>query len=291
MLKAVVNDAVRAVLNGVTIADSDDIVVVEGNAYFPMDAVQSDCLAANTDIRPTYCHWKGIATYFDVSAGGETNAGGAWHYAAPYAQSAVIAGRIAFWNGIEIIGKPPGAGLVEGEPSLDGKTGWEALCWIIKFSEQPVISAAEVEAVTGIPALRGQVDGVKRRIVWRPLLVGMIGVPVPCADGHELTVCAYLRVATVQRDDVGVVRQPQGGQMLRHNFAEHSDEVQKLRRRQVLVTDDQNDVLDEGRFQVRRDARVNQLGKVQSRDLNAKGPGKGREGRLHDRLLEFFRLI
>jgi uncharacterized protein (DUF427 family) len=151
MLKAVVNDAVRAVLNGVTIADSDDIVVVEGNAYFPMDAVQSDCLAANTDIRPTYCHWKGIATYFDVSAGGETNAGGAWHYAAPYAQSAVIAGRIAFWNGIEIIGKPPGAGLVEGEPSLDGKTGWEALCWIIKFSEQPVISAAEVEAVTGIP--------------------------------------------------------------------------------------------------------------------------------------------
>ena len=40
--------------------------------------------------------------------------------------------------------------MIEGEPSLDGKTGWEALCWIIKFSDDPVISAGEVEKATGI---------------------------------------------------------------------------------------------------------------------------------------------
>ncbi len=141
---------VKAVWNGVTIAESDDIVMVEGNAYFPMSAVEPGALAKDLETRPTYCHWKGIATYFNVTAGGETKTGAAWHYVQPYPQSDVIRDRIAFWNGVEVIGKPEDAGLVEGEPSLDGKTGWEALCWLIKFSAEPVISAAEVEKITGI---------------------------------------------------------------------------------------------------------------------------------------------
>ena len=141
---------VKAVWNGVTIAESDDIAMVEGNAYFPMNAVERGCIEKDAETRPTYCHWKGIATYFNVLAGGETNAGAAWHYAEPYPQSAVIRDRIAFWNGVEVFDKPEGAGLVEGEPNLDGKTGWEALCWMVKFSEDPVISADEVEKVTGI---------------------------------------------------------------------------------------------------------------------------------------------
>ena len=141
---------VKAVWNGIIIAESDDIVVVEGNAYFPMGSVKPECIAEDAETRATYCHWKGIATYFNVKAGGETNAAAAWRYAEPYPQSAVIRDRIAFWNGIEVIGKPEGAGLIEGEPSLDGKTDWEALCWIIKFSDEPVISAGEVEKATGI---------------------------------------------------------------------------------------------------------------------------------------------
>ena len=40
--------------------------------------------------------------------------------------------------------------MVEGEPSLDGKIAWEALCWLIKFSENEVISVDEVKEVTGI---------------------------------------------------------------------------------------------------------------------------------------------
>ena len=61
---------VMAVWNGVTIADSDDVVMVEGNAYFPMSAVLQGSLVEDVDTRPTYCHWKGIATYFNVLAGG-----------------------------------------------------------------------------------------------------------------------------------------------------------------------------------------------------------------------------
>jgi uncharacterized protein (DUF427 family) len=140
----------KAIWNGVTIAESDDIAIVEGNAYFPLSAVAPGCLAADEETRASYCHWKGIATYFSVTAGGETNAGAAWQYEEPYAQAAVIRDRIAFWNGVEVTGAPEGSGLVEGAPDLDGKTGWEALCWIIKFSEAPVLSAAEVEKVTGI---------------------------------------------------------------------------------------------------------------------------------------------
>lgn len=76
--------------------------------------------------------------------------GAAWQYAAPFTQAAIIRDRIAFWNGVEVTGAPEGSGLVEGAPDLDGKTGWEALCWVIKFSEELVLSAADVEKITGI---------------------------------------------------------------------------------------------------------------------------------------------
>lgn len=174
---------VKAVWNGVTIAESDDIALVEGNAYFPVGAVRPGCLAAAAQTRPTYCHWKGIATYFDVTAGGATNAGAAWCYTQPYPQAAVIRDRIAFWNGIRVIAAPQGAGLVEGEPNLDGKAGWEALCWLIKFSEDPVISAAEVEAATGIAendlAETWQVYDVQRYAShYKRRLAGGNGVPL-----------------------------------------------------------------------------------------------------------------
>ena len=59
-------------------------------------------------------------------------------------------GIVTAEKGVEITGVPEGRGLVEGEPRLDGKTGWEALCWLIKFSDAPSISMAEIEKVTGI---------------------------------------------------------------------------------------------------------------------------------------------
>ena len=107
----------------------------------------------------------------------------AWHYAEPYPQSAVIRGRIAFWNGVEVTGAPEGNGLVEGEPDLDDKTGWEALCWIIKFSEESVISATEVEKMTGIAeselADAWQVYDVQRYANrYKRRLAGGNGVPL-----------------------------------------------------------------------------------------------------------------
>ncbi len=140
----------KATWNGAVIAETNDFVFVEGNVYFPRSAIAMAYLSANEDIQPTYCHWKGIAKYFDVTVDGLTNSGGAWYYQEPYPQAAVIKDHIAFWNGIEMSGAPEGDGLVEGEPRLDGKIGWEALCWLIKFSKNDVISPEEIKKVTGV---------------------------------------------------------------------------------------------------------------------------------------------
>ena len=90
----------RASWNGMVIAESDDTVVVEGNHYFPADAVRADCLTASRT--STVCPWKGVANYYDVVVDGQRNADAAWYYAAPNEAAREIAGRIAFWRGVQI---------------------------------------------------------------------------------------------------------------------------------------------------------------------------------------------
>ena len=54
--------------NGVVVAESDDIVTVEGNAYFPRDAVREDVLRPSD--HHTLCPWKGTASYYDLEVEG-----------------------------------------------------------------------------------------------------------------------------------------------------------------------------------------------------------------------------
>lgn len=91
----------RATWNGVTIAESDDTVVVEGNHYFPATAVKPECLQPSAT--HTTCGWKGIASYHDVVAGGQVNKDAAWYYPDPKAAAANIKGRIAFWKGVTVV--------------------------------------------------------------------------------------------------------------------------------------------------------------------------------------------
>lgn len=142
----------KAVWNGVTLAESDVVGHVEGNAYFPKASVNWDYLRENTDIGTTFCHWKGFAAYYDVVVDGEVLEGGCWHYDAPYPQAGQIAGHVAFWKGVEVSGGPEGPGFVEPEPSLrDGKSGWEALCWLLRHPPETTLTAADILAHTDIP--------------------------------------------------------------------------------------------------------------------------------------------
>ena len=91
---------VKAVWNGAVIADSDDIVVVEGNPYFPRAAVDAALLSDSATT--SFCPWKGVAHYHHVTVDGRVNEDVAWYYPEPKEAAAAIAGRIAFWKGVEV---------------------------------------------------------------------------------------------------------------------------------------------------------------------------------------------
>ena len=90
---------VQARWNGAVIADSDDTVVVEGNHYFPRDAV--DAAVLSDSATTSVCPWKGLAHYHNLNVGGQVNADAAWYYPDPKDAAAAIKDRIAFWKGVE----------------------------------------------------------------------------------------------------------------------------------------------------------------------------------------------
>ncbi|MGB0563220.1 MAG: DUF427 domain-containing protein, partial [Spirulinaceae cyanobacterium] len=57
----------KAVLDGVVLAESDRCEQVEGNYYFPPEALSSDHFTASTT--HTTCPWKGQASYYNVVVG------------------------------------------------------------------------------------------------------------------------------------------------------------------------------------------------------------------------------
>ncbi|PRP92959.1 hypothetical protein ENSA5_46270 [Enhygromyxa salina] len=91
----------QAIWNGTIIAQSDDTVVVEGNHYFPRDAIVAAHFIASD--KQTVCPWKGTASYFTVVVEGQRNADAAWYYPSPKPAAAQIKDRVAFWRGVEVV--------------------------------------------------------------------------------------------------------------------------------------------------------------------------------------------
>ncbi len=91
----------KAIWNGAVLAESDKTIVIEGNHYFPEDAINKEFF--NSSETHTVCGWKGTASYYDVMVGGETNKDAAWFY--PDAKDAAkeIENYVAFWKGIEVV--------------------------------------------------------------------------------------------------------------------------------------------------------------------------------------------
>lgn len=90
----------RAIWNGAVIAESGDTVVVEGNHYFPPEAVRKEFLHPSD--HHTVCPWKGTASYYDVVVNGQVNENAAWYYPTPKDAARQITGRIAFWMGVKV---------------------------------------------------------------------------------------------------------------------------------------------------------------------------------------------
>lgn len=90
----------KAVWNGHTIAESDDIVTVEGNAYFPATALKREFVQRSD--HTSICPWKGTAHYYSLAIDGQTNADAVWYYPDPKPAAESIRGRVAFWKGVEV---------------------------------------------------------------------------------------------------------------------------------------------------------------------------------------------
>jgi uncharacterized protein (DUF427 family) len=90
----------KATWNGAVIAETTDVVIVEGNVYFAADSVRQEFLAGSDT--HTTCPWKGVASYYSLVVDGKTNADGAWYYPTPKDAAKQITGRIAFWKGVAV---------------------------------------------------------------------------------------------------------------------------------------------------------------------------------------------
>ena len=86
-------------------ANKDDPIYIEGNWYFPPDAIKKEYF--NPTDKHTTCFWKGQASYFAVDVDGSANEDGAWYYPDP-TPSAIdkvkkdFTNYVAFWHGVQV---------------------------------------------------------------------------------------------------------------------------------------------------------------------------------------------
>lgn len=90
----------QAIWNGQVIAESNDLVRLEGNYYFPANSLKQEFLKESTT--HTVCPWKGTASYYSLEVNGQTNADAVWYYPSPKDAAKEITDRVAFWRGVEI---------------------------------------------------------------------------------------------------------------------------------------------------------------------------------------------
>lgn len=81
-------------------AAEEKVEIVEGNVYFPPDAVDRQYLQPSDT--HTSCPWKGNASYYHVVVGDQENRDAAWYYPEPKDAAKQIAGHIAFSRGVRV---------------------------------------------------------------------------------------------------------------------------------------------------------------------------------------------
>ena len=91
----------KAIWNGKIIAESNDIVNVEGNAYFPFESVKKEFLKESET--HTVCHWKGTASYYDLEVDGKVFNDAVWYYPESSGLAKSIENRVAFWKGVQVV--------------------------------------------------------------------------------------------------------------------------------------------------------------------------------------------
>ena len=89
----------KAIWNGVVIAESNDTVVVDGEHYFPESSLKREYLTFSNHRSSS---WKGQAHYHSLLVKGEMKPDAAWHYPEPNEAVAQLKGRVAFGQGVRV---------------------------------------------------------------------------------------------------------------------------------------------------------------------------------------------
>ncbi|CAE6927778.1 NTP_transf_9 domain-containing protein [Pseudomonas marincola] len=90
----------KAIWNDQVIAESNATVMVEGNHYFPPEALVRVYFQPSD--HNTHCPWKGQAQYYTLQAVGKTAVNAAWYYPEPKEAAANIRGHVAFGSGVVV---------------------------------------------------------------------------------------------------------------------------------------------------------------------------------------------
>ncbi|UGY94607.1 DUF427 domain-containing protein [Streptomyces gobiensis] len=92
----------RAIWNGVVVAETPRTRVVEGNHYFPPESLNREYF---TDSPTTsLCIWKGKARYYTLRVAGDVSPDAAWYYPHPSPLARRIKDHVAFGGGVTIEG-------------------------------------------------------------------------------------------------------------------------------------------------------------------------------------------
>jgi uncharacterized protein (DUF427 family) len=90
----------KATWEGAVLAESNQTVEVEGNQYFPLDAIRKEYFQPSNE--HSVCPWKGTASYYDIDVNGKRNPGAAWYYPDPKPAAKQIKDHVAFWKGVKV---------------------------------------------------------------------------------------------------------------------------------------------------------------------------------------------
>ena len=91
----------KAMWNDKVLAESDETIIVEGNQYFPPQAINEEYFQESNS--HTVCPWKGTASYYDVVVNGDVNRNAAWYYPSASPAAKNIEGYVAFWHGVRVV--------------------------------------------------------------------------------------------------------------------------------------------------------------------------------------------
>ncbi len=90
----------KAIWENTVLAESNQTIEVEGNQYFPPDAIKREYFKPSD--QHTTCPWKGLASYYNVDVNGKCNPNAAWYYPEPKLAAKQIKDYVAFWKGVKV---------------------------------------------------------------------------------------------------------------------------------------------------------------------------------------------